>query len=65
VAVNHEVRLVRSFGLSGFGNDDGMAGGGAQARVEADVPAMVHEPAGAGAQILLCCGCAETLGKRR
>ena len=29
-----------------------MAGGGAQARVEADMPAMVHEPAGAGAQIL-------------
>jgi hypothetical protein len=29
-----------------------MAGGGAQARVEADVPAMIYEPGGAGAQIL-------------
>ena len=35
-----------------FGDDDGMAGGGAQARVEADLPGMVHEPSGAGAHIL-------------
>jgi len=35
-----------------FGDDDGMAGGGAQARIEADLPAMVHEPSGAGAHVL-------------
>ena len=35
-----------------FGDDDGMAGGRAQARVEADVPGMVHEPSGAGAHVL-------------
>jgi len=67
VAVNHEVRLpayasavatlwrdklLRRGKSWGLGDDNGMAGSGAQARVEADSPAMVHEPAGAGAQIL-------------
>ena len=36
-----------------FGDDEGVAGGGVQARFEADLPGVVHEPSGAGAQILL------------
>ena len=63
MSVNHEVRFAGSPGGFRFGNDDGMAGGGAEARLEADVTGVVHEPSGAGMHVLFMLRLGRDAGK--
>jgi len=59
MSVNHEMRMPVGRASSragrvppGFGDDDGMTGGGTNSRIQADFAAMPGEPIGAVAQVL-------------
>ena len=73
MAINHEVRAFRpdfarglpcrTSGGGRFGDDDGMAGGGAQTRVQSDMPGVFDEPSGAGLHVLFVLRLGRDAGK--
>jgi len=52
MAVDDVMRTFGGPGARGFGDDDGMAGGGAKPRAQADFVAMAQEPGGARSHVL-------------
>ena len=57
MAIDEVVRAARDgFGARGFGEDDGIAVGGAKFGVEAETAAMVNEPSGTGGHVVAMLG---------